>query len=99
MKLLVFSSTGRTGRHVLEQGIRRGHQITAFTRRPEALAGLEGLAGVIQGDALDLADLRKAVPGHDAVITIVSPPNLGPTTVISQPTLNLVAWYPRTAWE
>lgn len=90
MKLLVIGSTGRTGRHVLEQGIRRGHQITAFTRRPEALAGLQGLAGVVRGDALNLADLRKAVPGHDAVIAIVSPPNLGPTTVISQTTLNLV---------
>lgn len=32
MKLLVIGASGRTGRHVLDQGLRRGHAITAFTR-------------------------------------------------------------------
>ncbi len=43
MNLLVIGSTGRTGKHVLEQGLQRGHAITAFTRRPHELAGLQGL--------------------------------------------------------
>jgi len=34
MKLLVIGSTGRTGRHVVEQAVQRGHAVTAFTRRP-----------------------------------------------------------------
>jgi putative NADH-flavin reductase len=68
MKLLVIGSTGRTGRHVLKQGMRRGHEITAFSRRPQELAGFAGLRQIIHGDALNLEDVRKAVQGQDAVI-------------------------------
>jgi putative NADH-flavin reductase len=71
MNLLVIGSTGRTGRHVLEQGIRRGHSITAFARRPQELAELQGLHNIIQGDALHLEDVRSAVRGQDAVISAV----------------------------
>ena len=71
MQLLVIGSTGRTGRHVLDQGIRRGHAITAFTRRPQELAGVQGLKRIIHGDALDFEDVRKAVQGQDAVISAV----------------------------
>ncbi|MEU4542089.1 NAD(P)-dependent oxidoreductase [Nonomuraea dietziae] len=71
MKLLVIGSTGRTGKHVLAQGIKRGHEITAFVRRPETLTDRTGLAGVHQGDAHDLEAVRKAVQGQDAVIAAV----------------------------
>lgn len=71
MKLLVIGSTGRTGRHVLEQGIQRGHEITAFSRRPQALDGMQGLKGIIHGDGLNLDDVRRAVQGQDAVISAV----------------------------
>ena len=90
MKLLVIGSTGRTGKHVLEQAIHRGHQVTAFTRRPDALAGVSGLSRIVEGDALKLEDLRKAVVGQDAVIAIVTPPDLKPTTVISDTTRQLI---------
>ncbi|HJZ50396.1 MAG TPA: NAD(P)-binding oxidoreductase [Roseiflexaceae bacterium] len=71
MNLLVIGSTGRTGKHVLEQGLRRGHSITAFTRRPHELAGFQGLKGIFHGDALNLEDVRKAVQGQDAAIAAV----------------------------
>jgi putative NADH-flavin reductase len=71
MKLLVIGSTGRTGKHVLEQGLSRGHEITAFTRRPQELTDFKGLKAVVHGDALNLADLRKAVQGQDAVLSAV----------------------------
>jgi putative NADH-flavin reductase len=68
MKLLVIGSTGRTGRHILDQGIRRGYEISAFSRRPQELANVMGLKQIIHGDALNLDDLRKAITGQDAVI-------------------------------
>lgn len=89
MKLLVIGSTGRTGRHVVEQALQRGHTITAFTRRPQLLQGRAGLA-VAVGDALNPADLQHAAQGQDAVISIISPPNLKPTTLISTTTRNLL---------
>ncbi|NUT44911.1 MAG: NAD(P)H-binding protein [Thermoactinospora sp.] len=68
MNLLVIGAAGRTGRHVVKQGIERGHRVTAFARRPEAVPGL---AGVRQGDAHDLDAVRDAVRGQDAVIAAV----------------------------
>jgi uncharacterized protein YbjT (DUF2867 family) len=62
MKLTVVGATGRTGNHVLAEGERRGHHITAFTRRPERLNNPSKLAGVIHGDGRD----------PDAVIAIIS---------------------------
>ena len=68
MKLLVIGSTGRTGKHVVEQGLQRGHQITAFSRRPQELTHVDRLAGVVKGDGLSLDDVRKAVQGQEGVI-------------------------------
>jgi putative NADH-flavin reductase len=68
MKIMVIGATGRTGRHLLEDGVRHGHAITAFARRPEALADVPGLTAVIAGDGLNLDDVRRAVRGQDAVI-------------------------------
>jgi nucleoside-diphosphate-sugar epimerase len=64
---------GRTGRHLLAEGRRRGHQLTAFTRRPDALADPAALAGVVVGDARDPAAVRKAVDGAEAVISTIAP--------------------------
>src|SRR5207245_9643994 len=83
MNIVVIGSTGRTGRLVLEEGIRRRHAMTAFTRRPDALADIAGLGMVVHGDGRNLEDIRRAVRGQDAVISIVAPEGRGPTTVVS----------------
>lgn len=75
MKLTVIGSTGRTGRHVVSDATRRGHEVTAFTRRPDALAGVERLAAVVHGDGRDPAVVARAVDGADAVIAIVAAPS------------------------
>jgi len=84
LRIAVIGSTGRTGRLVLDEGLRRGHAMTAFTRRPEELAAVRGLAAVVSGDGRNLADVRRAVHGQDVVISIVSSEGLGPTTVVSE---------------
>jgi len=72
MKLTVIGATGRTGRHVVDEALRRGHKVTAFTRRPEALTERSRLDGVVVGDGRDPEAVRKAVSGADAVIAIVA---------------------------
>ena len=39
MKITVFGATGRTGRCILAEGLRRDHQLTAFICWPAALVG------------------------------------------------------------
>lgn len=72
MLLTVIGSTGRTGRLVVAEALRRGHQVTAFTRRPAELATTRGLAAVVAGDGRDPAAVRRALAGADAVVAIVS---------------------------
>ena len=71
MKILVIGANGRTGKLVVEQAIQRGHTVTAFTRKPDQLKDIPGLAKIIKGDALNLADLVQAVTGQDVVISAV----------------------------
>jgi putative NADH-flavin reductase len=71
MKITLIGSTGRTGKHVLTQGICRGHELSAFTRCPQELASIKGLKDVIYGDALNSEDVIKALTGQDAVISAV----------------------------
>ena len=91
LKIGVVGSTGRTGRLVLDEGLRRGFAMTAFTRRPANLAGVRGLSTVVSGDARNREDVRRAVHGQDAVISIVSSEGLGPTSVMSDVTRAEVA--------
>src|SRR5213083_3164035 len=84
--IAVIGSTGRTGRLVLNEGVLRGHSMTAFTRRPDTLAEVNGLKSVVQGDGRSLEDMHRAVRGQDAVISIVVSEGRGPTTVMSDVT-------------
>jgi len=89
MKIAVIGATGRTGRHLIALASARGHDVTAFTRRASALEGVPGVR-VIEGDGVNIADLRRAVSGQDAVISIVAAGDLGPTRIASTVTRALI---------
>jgi putative NADH-flavin reductase len=91
MKLLLFGSTGPTGRRLLEQALEQGHEVTAFARTPTLLDLHHDLLTVIQGNVLDAARVAEAIAGHDAVLSTlgVKPWNVG--TVLSQGTRNIIA--------
>lgn len=91
MKILVIGATGRrrTGKLVLEQGLRRGHAMAAFTRHPEQLVRIQGLHEVIQGDATNLETVRTAVQGQDAVIVAVGDSGIARTVVAAMQTKRL----------
>jgi putative NADH-flavin reductase len=68
MKLLVLGATGRLGRQILDVGIARGHEVTAFVRAPQAVTSRNGLR-VIAGSPLDHEALQAVMRGHDAVVS------------------------------
>lgn len=88
MKVLVFGATGSVGRHVVEQGLERGHEVTAFVRDPSGLdAAREGLT-VFRGDVLDAASVERAVRGQEAVLCSVGAGRKG--RIRSEGTRNIV---------
>jgi len=89
--LFVLGATGGTGRALVEQALRRGHRVTAFVRSPEKLGPpREGLTAV-RGDPRDADELRAALPGHDAVLSALGPPGIGPSTIVSDCARSTVA--------
>lgn len=71
MKLAIFGATGRTGRPLVQQALEAGHEVVALARRPEALPIQHERLTVIQGDAMNVADVEKTVQGADAVISVL----------------------------
>ncbi|WP_301169529.1 NAD(P)-dependent oxidoreductase [Brevibacillus nitrificans] len=73
MKLIVFGSTGNTGRKVLEQGVKRGYEMTAFVRNSAKLYEQQGVeiaaqVKVIAKDIMDPESVYEALLQQDAAI-------------------------------
>ncbi len=71
MKLLIFGSTGETGRQLVEQSLEQGHIVTAFARNPQKLDIEHENLTVFQGDVMDLTSVQEAVRGQDAVLCVL----------------------------
>jgi putative NADH-flavin reductase len=93
MRVVVFGAAGNTGKHVVEVALARGHEVTAFVRRPEAMGPERERLRVVQGDALDAGAVERAVAGQDAVIQALGLGGKGdgkPSTLVSDATGILV---------
>jgi uncharacterized protein YbjT (DUF2867 family) len=62
MTILVTGATGRVGRHVVEQLVKRGAKVRVLTRDP-AKAKFPGGVEIAKGDLLDIEALRAAFTG------------------------------------
>lgn len=82
MKLTVFGATGGTGRQIVRQALRAGHDVTAVVRDPARL-GLEPGENldVVTADVLDPASIAPAISGRDAVLSTLGPRGRAPSRV------------------
>lgn len=72
MNIALVGATGFVGSPVLAELLSRGHKVTVLARTPSKLPAQTGLT-VVKADALDAAQVAKAVAGHDAVISAYNP--------------------------
>jgi putative NADH-flavin reductase len=91
MKLLIFGAAGGTGRHLVEQALGQGHDVTAFVRDPRKLKAARERLAAVQGDVMNAAAVERAMPGHDAVLCALGSPALKTGTVRSAGTRNIVS--------
>jgi putative NADH-flavin reductase len=68
MRLYVIGASGRTGHHLVDQAIARGHEVTALVRRDNAVRQQSHLQ-LIKGDASRPEDVAAFLDGHDAVLS------------------------------
>ncbi len=72
--VLVLGGSGFVGRHVCDQLVRAGHQVTVPTRRASRAASVQTLPGltVIETDVHDDAALAALMAGHSAVVNLIA---------------------------
>ncbi|MEX8191726.1 NAD(P)-dependent oxidoreductase [Comamonas guangdongensis] len=68
MKVALIGATGFVGAGVLEELLRRGHEVVALVRQPEKFARREHVQ-VVKADVLQAGEVQQAVTGADAVIS------------------------------
>ena len=66
--VVVFGSTGSTGRLVVESALSVGHIVTAFARDPRRMSLTHPNLRLVKGDAMDPVSVASAVRGTDAII-------------------------------
>lgn len=80
-KIAIIGATGRAGSQLLEEALRRGHQVTAIARDPSRLQGRAGVTpvalDVTQGDGL-----VQALSGHDVVLSAAHFATVAPQQII-----------------
>ena len=93
VKLVVFGSTGGTGRELVRQALEFGHEVTAFARHAQALGIAHERLRIVEGDALQEDSVDAAIKGQGALlsalgtrslfthITLLSPPSSVPEHV------------------
>jgi uncharacterized protein YbjT (DUF2867 family) len=92
MKLVIFGASGQTGRLVVEQALKRGHQVTACVRRPDALTMEHPNLKVVMVKLDDAGTLTKAIAGADACISTLGGNSLSKrSTQFTQGISNIVA--------
>ena len=86
MKVLIIGATGHVGGFTLKAALEAGHEVTAFGRSIDHIEEESPRLTKFKGDAMEAADLARAVPGHDAVILTHGAP-LNADTLLHQPEL------------
>lgn len=92
MKIAIFGATGKVGRHLVDQALERGDEVTVLARDASKLTTQrhERLK-VVQGDVLDPEDVEQAVVGTRAVLSAIGHTKTSPKDVLSEGIKNIVA--------
>jgi putative NADH-flavin reductase len=79
LNIALFGATGTIGSRIAAEAARRGHRVTALSRRPGA--GGDGITARA-ADLFDPASIAAALPGHDVVASAYGPKQDAPSKVV-----------------
>jgi len=68
MRIIVFGSTGGTGRLLVEKALASGHSVTAFARNTSLIPQRPNLR-IVEASVFDPAAVAQATAGHEAVLS------------------------------
>ena len=73
MKIVLFGATGNIGQRVIQEALRRGHEVVGVVRDPAAVQMPDPKVRLVRGDATDAGSVAAVVRGADAVVSAISP--------------------------
>jgi len=91
MKIMVFGSTGRSGREIVQQALDAGHKVTAVARNPESLHIPRVNLTVVKGNVLDAESFRAAIREQDIIISALGSEFNEATKIYSQGIANMLS--------
>jgi putative NADH-flavin reductase len=92
MKLLIIGATGGTGKELVLQALKHGHDVTALVRNPKKVTVSHERLTIIGGDVLDYNSVERAVQGNDVVLSALGHKRwFLPSTILSEGTQNILA--------
>jgi putative NADH-flavin reductase len=83
LRLFVLGATGKTGGALVAQALAHGHFVTTFGRSPFQGADKAKVTSV-SGNPMDEQQLADALPGHDAVLSVLGTRGLGASKVLDE---------------
>jgi nucleoside-diphosphate-sugar epimerase len=72
-RILILGATGRTAKHAIPFALAQDYQVVALVRNPDKISIKSDGLTVITGLPTDIEDVRKAMKGCDAVLSLLSP--------------------------
>ena len=81
MKLFVLGATGKTGGTLVAQAVARGHAVTTFGRSPFT-GSWDAKILNLSGNPMSESELAEALPGHDAVLSVLGTRGLSASSVL-----------------
>ncbi len=98
MRLAIFGATGKTGRHLVQQGLEKGHEVAVLVRDPTKLGIQNPKLRVVKGDVLsDAAAVEQTVAGADAVMVALGASSFKkPTSIVEEGTRVIMAGMRKT---
>ena len=92
MKVIVFGATGTIGKHVVQQALQQGHQVSAYCRDAQKLEKTKthNRLRIIEGDVLDAKMVQEAMKGQDIVCIVLGSGKSRKSTVRSIGTKNII---------
>jgi len=91
MNIIVFGSTGGTGRQIIQQALDTGHSVTAVARNPATLNVQHPRLRLVKADVLQLPEFEQVVQNQDVVLSALGWRSKKDVFVYSQGVGNIVA--------
>ncbi|MGN6179215.1 MAG: NAD(P)-dependent oxidoreductase [Mucilaginibacter sp.] len=84
MKIAVFGAGGRIGSRIVDEALRRGHEVSAVVRHPENYTKIHDHLRVAKGDLFNSQDVESGAFDNDVVVSAYSPTSGATISTISE---------------